>query len=164
MRDHGVDLFEEPCFWQDIEATAEVNRRGGVPVAGGEQDFDAVRWEAIAASHAVSVAQPDVCYCGGLSRSMQIARIAGLAGIPVMPHCSNPSLVMLFGMTLMRVVPNPGPYVEYGIEENAWLQGAFEPALEVVAGAVAFPAGPGWGVTVNESWLRERGYRESRRV
>jgi L-alanine-DL-glutamate epimerase-like enolase superfamily enzyme len=43
----GVAYFEEPCVYWDIDATAEVNAKSRVPVCGGEQDYDLLRWRLI---------------------------------------------------------------------------------------------------------------------
>ena len=162
LRDCAVDYFEEPCFYQSIDETARVNREGAVPVVGGEQDFDYVRWEAIFSRKAVDMGQPNVHYSGGLCRALAIARQGHLHGAKIMPHASNPSLVMLAAMTLMRVIPNAGPLIEYGIEDNSWLEEAFFPALEIVDGAVPFPEGTGWGIEVNPDWLKGKTYQESK--
>jgi L-alanine-DL-glutamate epimerase-like enolase superfamily enzyme len=153
LEEGGVAYFEEPCVYWDIDATAAVNARSRVPVCGGEQDYDLLRWRLIFEKRAVSLAQPDVCYLGGLTRTLEVARMAERHGIDVMPHAANPSMVLLFSMHLMAAIPNPGPYLEYGIEESPWVEGAFSPALEMVDGHVAIPEEPGWGVSMNEEWL-----------
>ena len=159
LEEGGVAYFEEPCVYWDIDATAQVNARSRVPVCGGEQDYDFLRWRLIFEKRAVSLAQPDVCYLGGLSRTLEVARMAERNGLSIMPHAANPSMVLLFSMHLMAAIPNPGPYLEYGIEESPWVVGAFDPPLEMVDGCVAIPSEPGWGVRMSEEWLANTEHR-----
>ena len=98
---------------------AEVTRFLDLPVAGGEQDYDLNQWKRITWMHAVDIAQPDVCYIGGISRCLRAARMAEQAGMPVVPHSANLSLVTVFTMHLLGAIPNAGPHFEYSIEKNA---------------------------------------------
>jgi L-alanine-DL-glutamate epimerase-like enolase superfamily enzyme len=105
---------------------------------------------------AVDVAQPDVCYLGGLTRTLRVAQMAAGAGLPVVPHSANLSLVTVFSLHLMAAIPNAGPYVEFSIEPpsyHPWRRGLFDPGLVVEDGTVAVPAGPGWGVDIRPGWL-----------
>ena len=162
FRDHGVGLFEEPCPFWEIEQTAQVAAALDMPVAGGEQDNDLAQWRRMLAIGAVDLAQPDIGYIGGLGRMLEVAEMAHAAGLPCTPHTANLSLLTVFGLHAMRVLPNPFPFLEYSIEETAWTDGLYEPAPRVVDGAVAVPAGPGWGVEVSEGWLASAAREESR--
>ena len=65
-------------------------------VAGGEQDNDLAQWRRMMRMRAVDIAQPDVCYVGGLTRALRVAALAGAAGMPCTPHSANHSLVLVF--------------------------------------------------------------------
>jgi L-alanine-DL-glutamate epimerase-like enolase superfamily enzyme len=161
LEQHGVCHFEEPCPYWEIEWTAEVARALDVPVAGGEQDCDLAQWRRIISRRAVDIAQPDICYVGGLTRALHVARIAGEAGMPCVPHSANLSLVTVFTLHMMGAIPNAGPYVEFSIENTPWTEGLYTPALQVRDGRVQIPDGPGWGVEVNEEWLANAEYAVS---
>ena len=107
LKDGGVAYFEEPCVYWDIDATAEVNARSEVPVCGGEQDYDLKQWERMTAAHVMDIAQPDVCYIGGITRAMRAAKMAEKAGMPFVPHSANLSLV-----TFSRSLPVGAPGVD----------------------------------------------------
>jgi L-alanine-DL-glutamate epimerase-like enolase superfamily enzyme len=153
LQDLKFGHFEEPCPYWELDWTAEVAKALDVPVAGGEQDCSMYIWRRIIAIHAVDIAQPDVCYLGGISRSMRVAKLAADAGIAVVPHSANLSMVSVFTLHLLGAIPNAGPHMEFSIEPTAWTDGLYEPALKVVDGKVAIPDGPGWGVTINPKWL-----------
>jgi L-alanine-DL-glutamate epimerase-like enolase superfamily enzyme len=164
---YGICHFEEPCPYWDFEQTAEVTaalRPLRIRVAGGEQDCCLSTWRRIVAARAFDVVQPDVCYVGGLSRALRVAEVAEAAGLPCVPHSANLTLVTVFTLHLMTALPNAGPYVEFSIEPATyypWQEGLFSPPLVARDGKVDVPAGPGWGVEIDPSWLTSAEYRVS---
>jgi L-alanine-DL-glutamate epimerase-like enolase superfamily enzyme len=162
LEQHGVVHFEEPCPYWEPEWTAEVTRALDLDVAGGEQDCMLPTWRRMIELRAVDIVQPDVCYVGGFTRALAVAAMAAEAGLPCVPHSANLSLVTVFALHLLAAVPNAGPYLEYsieGLDYYPWQDGLFTPALEVVDGRVAAPAGPGWGVEVSPEWLARAAHR-----
>jgi L-alanine-DL-glutamate epimerase-like enolase superfamily enzyme len=162
LEEQGVCHFEEPCPYWELEWTAAVADALDLDVAGGEQDCLLSQWRRIIDRRAVDVIQPDVCYVGGLTRTLQVAEMGNAAGLVCTPHSANLSMVVVFTLHLMGAIPNAGPYVEFSIEPDdyyPWQVGLFEPALAVRDGAVAIPDGPGWGVQPRADWL-ERATRQ----
>ncbi|MFO1328164.1 MAG: mandelate racemase/muconate lactonizing enzyme family protein [Rubrivivax sp.] len=157
LQDHGVCHFEEPCPYWEMEQTAEVRRALTLDVTGGEQDNYLPAWRHMVAVGAVDVLQPDVCYMGGLVRTLQVVRLAQQAGLPVTPHSANLSLVTLFTMHLLRAIPNAGPYLEFSIEGRdyyPWQEGLYvESPYTVRDGRVTVTDAPGWGVEIAPDWL-----------
>ena len=166
LESEGVVHFEEPCPYWELEWTAAVARALELDVTGGEQDCLLSQWRRIIALRAVDVVQPDVCYLGGLTRTLQVAEMAAAAGLPCTPHSANLSMVTVFTLHLMGAIANAGPYVEFSIEPSEyypWQVGLFEPALAVRDGTVEIPDAPGWGVTPTSEWLA-RATREVSRL
>jgi L-alanine-DL-glutamate epimerase-like enolase superfamily enzyme len=157
LEQHGVSHYEEPCPYWELEWTAEVAAALSVPVAGGEQDNDLAQWRRMIRMDAVDVVQPDLCYVGGFTRALRVARMAEKTGKTVVPHSANLSLVTVFAMHLMAAIPNAGPHFEHTIEWsdaiNAEARALYQPQIEVKAGRVAIPEAPGWGVVIDPSWL-----------
>jgi Zn-dependent alcohol dehydrogenase len=58
------------------EWTAEVAAALDLDVTGGEQDCLLTTWRRMLSLRAVDVAQPDVCYLGGLTRTLRVAQMA----------------------------------------------------------------------------------------
>jgi L-alanine-DL-glutamate epimerase-like enolase superfamily enzyme len=152
-KDNGVALFEEPCPFWEIEQSAQVANALEMPVAGGEQDTNLAQWRRIFAIGAVDVAQPDIGYIGGLSQMLRVAEMAKAHGKRCTPHTANLSMLTVFGLHAMRIVPNGFGFLEFSIENTPWTDGLYDPAPKVVDGAVAVPEGPGWGVTIRKDWL-----------
>ena len=159
LEDNGVRHFEEPCPYWELDQTRQVTDALDLDVTGGEQDCDLTIWRRMVDMRAVDVVQPDVCYLGGLTRTLRVAKMAADAGLPCTPHCANLSMVTLFTMHLMGAIPNAGSYVEFSIEGPdyyPWQDGLFRQSPFAIAdGKVTIPDGPGWGVEIDPGWLAE---------
>ena len=159
LDDHGIAHFEEPCPYWAFEWTAEVTealKPLDIEVAGGEQDCDLAQWRRMINASTFDIVQPDVCYLGGIDRTLRVARLAQDAGLPCTPHAANLSLVTVFTLHLMGAIANAGPYVEFsieGLDYYPWQEGIYSPALVAHEGKVQIPDGPGWGVEINQDWL-----------
>lgn len=157
LQDHGVCHFEEPCPYWELEQTRQVREALALDVTGGEQDNYLPVWRHMIEMRAVDVVQPDVCYVGGIARTMRVAQMAQAAGIPCTPHSANLSLVTLFTMHLLAAIPNAGPYLEFSIEGRdyyPWQEDFFvESPYTVRDGHVTVPDAPGWGVEIHPAWL-----------
>jgi L-alanine-DL-glutamate epimerase-like enolase superfamily enzyme len=157
LQDHGVRHFEEPCPYWELEQTKQVTDALELDVTGGEQDCDLTVWRRMIEMRAVDVAQPDICYLGGLTRTLRVAKMANEAGLPCTPHCANLSLVTMFTMHLMGAIPNAGAYVEFSIEGPdyyPWQEGLFHQSPYAIAdGKATIPDSPGWGVEIAPDWL-----------
>jgi L-alanine-DL-glutamate epimerase-like enolase superfamily enzyme len=165
MEDSGVSHFEEPCLYWELDQTRQVREALDLDVTGGEQDCWIPTWRHMIEMRAVDIIQPDVCYLGGIARTLQIARMGADAGLPCTPHSANLSMVTLFTMHLLGAIPNAGKYLEFSIEGAdyyPWQYGLFEKSpYDVVEGTLAIPSEPGWGVKIAPSWLERSKYQIS---
>ncbi len=83
------DLYwlEEPIFPpEDFTALAELRRRGGIPLAAGENACTAFQFRQMFAAGAVSFAQPSVTKVGGITEFLQGAALAEADCVALMPH------------------------------------------------------------------------------
>lgn len=165
LEDEGVEHFEEPCPYWDLDETKKVTDALSIDVTGGEQDCDLAVWRRMAEMRAVNIAQPDIMYIGGLTRFLRAADMAAAAGMPCTPHCANLSLVTVCTMHALGALPNAGKYLEFSIEGPEyypWQKGLFmgDP-FRITEGRAHIPEGPGWGVEINPAWLESAVYAES---
>jgi len=113
----------------------------------------------------VDIVQPDICYLGGISRTLQVAQIAQKANLPCTPHCANLSMVTLFTMHLLRAIPNAGKYLEFSIEGEdyyPWQTDLFvNSPFAIEDGKATVTDAPGWGVEINPQWLERSAYQIS---
>ncbi len=165
LEDNNYGHFEEPCPYWEFEQTRQVADALDIDVSGGEQDCDIPTWRHMIEMNAVDVIQPDVCYLGGLTRTLRVAKMGELAGLPCTPHCANLSMVTLFTMHLLRAIPNAGKYLEFSIEGAdyyPWQEDLFvESPYDIVDGKATIPDAPGWGVEISPVWLDKASYQIS---
>lgn len=165
LQAHRISHFEEPCPYWELEQTRQVREALAIDVCGGEQDNYLPLWRHMIEMKAVDIVQPDVCYMGGLARTLRVARMAHGAGLPCTPHSANLSMVTLFTMHLLAAIPNAGKYLELSIEGPdyyPWQEGLFvESPYTVRDGKVTVPSAPGWGVEIAPDWLAQSQYQQS---
>jgi L-alanine-DL-glutamate epimerase-like enolase superfamily enzyme len=163
LEDYGVCHFEEPCPYWEYEWTREVAQALDLDVTGGEQDNALALWKNVIDHRMVDIIQPDICYMGGLSRTLEVAKMGAEAGLTCTPHSANLSMVTVFTLHMMGAIPNAGPYVEFSIEDELnyypWQKGLFREPLVARDGKVQIPEGPGWGIEINQGWLDAADYQ-----
>ena len=158
LEDHGICHFEEPCPYWEYEWTKQVTDALSIDVTGGEQDNNLALWKYMIDNDTVDVLQPDICYMGGIERTLRVVKMAADAGKIITPHAANLSLVTIFTLHLMGAIENAGPYVEFSIEGAdyyPWQYGVYEAFPVARDGKVQIPEGPGWGVEISSSWLEK---------
>lgn len=165
LEDNGISHFEEPCPYWEFEQTKQVTDALDIDVTGGEQDCMLANWKTMIKDRVVDVLQPDVCYLGGMERTLRVVRMAAAAGLPVTPHCANLSMVTLFTMHLLRAIPNAGKYLELsieGLDYYPWQDGLFvNDPFDIKDGRATVTDAPGWGVEVDPDWLARSTYHVS---
>ncbi|MBS36814.1 MAG: mandelate racemase [Thiotrichales bacterium] len=165
LEDNGVSHFEEPCPYWELEQTKQVTDALDIDVTGGEQDCSLPTWRRMVDLRAVNIIQPDVCYLGGMVRTLRVAEMGHQAGLPCTPHCANLSMVTLFTMHLLRAIPNAGKYLEFSIEGAdyyPWQEGLFvHSPFEIIDGRATVTDAPGWGVEIRQDWLDRSSYQSS---
>jgi L-alanine-DL-glutamate epimerase-like enolase superfamily enzyme len=165
LESEGIDHFEEPCPYWEFEQTKEVADALDIDVTGGEQDCEFTAWKQMIDMRAVDIIQPDVMYLGGMTRTMEVARMGEKAGLACTPHSANLSLVTMCTMHLLGAIPNAGKYLEFSIEGDdyyPWQDGLFlgDP-YRIEDGKATIPDAPGWGVQINPAWLEKSKHQVS---
>lgn len=153
LQDHNVAFFEEPCEWEDYQATRKVAAALDIPIAGGEQDSSLYRFEEMIRDNVIDIVQPDMTYNGGLHRAIRVAEMAAAKKMPITPHsparAGNEPYILHFA----AATPNIGPFIEFNAapqKSPGWLKPAFEPQ----DGKLTLPQGPGWGLEIAEDFLK----------
>jgi len=164
LQEYGICHFEEPCPYWEYEWTKQVTDALALDVTGGEQDNNLALWKYMIDNDTVDIYQPDVCYMGGIERTMRVVKMAQQAGKTITPHTANLSLVTIFTLHLMGAIENAGPYVEFAIEGPdyyPWQYDIYRDFPVAKDGKVQVPQEPGWGVEINPDWLERSNYQAS---
>lgn len=154
MERHQYGFYEEPCQFDRLEDTKAVADALEIPVAGGEQEFSESRFRWTIAHRGVDVVQPDLHYYGGFIRSMRVARMAHAAGLECTPHLSGSGLGYVDLAHFVSCIPNPAAFHEF--KGNAEIPVTSpSSSLKCDGGMLQAPNGPGFGVEIDPSFLRD---------
>jgi len=72
----GLLFAEEPLPYEDIAGYAQLRQRTSTPIAGGEMLAGLHEFEAFLAAGALDIVQPDVSFCGGITTTWEVMRLA----------------------------------------------------------------------------------------
>lgn len=147
----GRPMFvEEVLPPGDLRGLAEVAARTHVPLATGERLIEIDEFAALFASRAVSIAQPDICHCGGLWEAKKIAAMAEAAGIGLAPH--NP-LGPIAGVAALHFAVSTANHViqEEMVGAVPWYFEVVQGPIRMVDGFWQVPTAPGLGIEVDEA-------------
>ncbi len=146
----GRPMFvEEPLPPGETAALAAVAARSPVPLATGERLVDRAEFDELFRLRAVSIAQPDICHCGGLLEAKKIAAMAEAASIGVAPH--NPLGPIAGVAALHFAVSTPNHVIqEEMVGAVPWYFDVVRGPIRMVDGAWQVPQAPGLGIEVDE--------------
>jgi L-alanine-DL-glutamate epimerase-like enolase superfamily enzyme len=154
MEEYDYGFYEEPCQFDHLEDTKAVADALKIPVAGGEQEFSEYRFRWTIANRGLDIVQPDLHYHGGFIRSMRVARMAHAAGLLCTPHMSGSGLGYLDAAIFASCIPNPVPFTEFKGDTDIPVS-SDSSSLKCENGVVKVPTGPGFGFTVDPTFVRE---------
>jgi L-alanine-DL-glutamate epimerase-like enolase superfamily enzyme len=144
--------YEEPCPFDNFDATRKVTEALSIPIALGEQESSHWRFQWMIRTHVSDIVQTDLYYYGGLIRSLRVARMGEAAGMPSVPHLSG-GFGFVYSLHFASCAGKIGPWQEYkkGLETyGKW----FSPALRIVDGAITIPQTPGVGLAAPKEILK----------
>jgi L-alanine-DL-glutamate epimerase-like enolase superfamily enzyme len=152
LEDINAVYFEEPCPFDDFDATKKVTDALRIPVALGEQESSHARFHWCIRERVADIIQPDLFYYGGLIRSIRVARMAAVRDLPTTVHLSG-GFGFVYSLHFAACTPNIGTWQEYkqGVETyGQW----FNPPLRINDGALTIPQGPGVGIVEPKELLK----------
>jgi L-alanine-DL-glutamate epimerase-like enolase superfamily enzyme len=144
LEDINAVFFEEPCPFDNFEATKKVADALKIPIALGEQESSHWRYQAQIRDHVADIVQPDLYYYGGLIRSIRVARMAELSDMPTTPHLSG-GFGFVYSLHFASCVSKIGAWQEYKQGVKTYGQW-FNPPLAINDGSLTVPQGPGVGI------------------
>lgn len=86
---HDVRLFEEPVPADDTGGLAAVRAASPIPIATGEQEYEAAGLRRLAEVGAAEVLQPDILRIGGVTGWRRAAVVAADNGLQLMSHAAQ---------------------------------------------------------------------------
>ncbi|MCK1754153.1 mandelate racemase/muconate lactonizing enzyme family protein [Bradyrhizobium sp. 137] len=158
---HDIGWFEEPVPPEDLAGYRAVKAAISIPIAGGECEFTRFGFRNMFVSHALDIAQPDICAAGGLSECKKIADMAEAFGVRYNPHVWGTAIAIAASLHLLAVLPphtrsSPiplGPLLELDRTENPLRQAIVTEPIEHTRGIVPVPNAPGLGIEIDRKAL-----------
>ena len=156
----GLLFIEEPILSENPEGLLQLANLVSTPIAVGERLYSRWDFKPFLASGAVDIIQPDLSHAGGLTECRKIAAMAESYDVAVAPHCPLGPLAL--GACLQLAACSPNVIIQemsLGIHYNEGhdlLYFCSNPeVLTPVDGHLPIPQGPGLGVEIDESAVRE---------
>jgi len=83
---YGGRWYEEPCFGDDVEGYAAVEKAVSAPTSGVESHGTFQEFQVLIDAQGVNIAQPDSTFIGGTNAFFRVAEYARNHGIACVPH------------------------------------------------------------------------------
>lgn len=149
LADAGVAWVEEPLWYDDVAAHAELAKVGNPAVAIGEQLYNVYEFSNFMRAGAVHVVQPDVTRLCGVSEWCAVTDAALAAGLSVVAHAGDMGQVHVHTSYAYREVR----WFEY----IPWIRRCFVEPMTAREGLVDLPQLPGAGTTLRKDAVERFG-------
>ncbi|WP_425234610.1 mandelate racemase/muconate lactonizing enzyme family protein [Ulvibacterium sp.] len=147
LEDYGVEILEEPCYWQDYKSNAAVKKElTTMKLAGGEQDSSYHQFKAICEDNVYDILQPDVYYNGGIVRALKIAHMANTLKKGFAPHSPKADPLFAPFSQLATVAPVLTGFQEYPLKGSEKQKSWFGPKIIPDKGVLPLLKGNGMGI------------------
>lgn len=122
-------------------------------IALGEHLYNGFEFKDLLSNVGVSIWQPDIGRCGGITEAIRIIGLAKLFGKTVIPHGHN-----LYPAVHLAVANNQSllPYLEYHTTLEPLRQCFYLNPIEPVNGLISAPKSYGMGVDLDEKRIQQR--------
>lgn len=162
-------FYEEPMRPENIEAWGRLKAQLSVPLATGESLYSRFEFNRLLECAGADIIQPDICAVGGLLEMRKIAAIAEAHYVSVAPHNPMGPLATAVNLHFCAAQPN-FKILEYRLPTGAAYhsdgmasaadKAAYvkDPYLPVDGYLELRPDRPGWGVEIDEDYLKTDRY------
>ncbi len=148
--------LEEPLNADDWEGYRLLTSRSPIPIAAGEEETTRYGFRDLMERGGVSIIQPDLSRCGGITEGWKLAFLAELYGRRIVPHAFSTGVLLATSLQFLAALPESrAPFLEFPQEPSPLFSELTDPAPSLQSdGTVLVPNGPGLGVELREDVLR----------
>jgi L-alanine-DL-glutamate epimerase-like enolase superfamily enzyme len=151
--------IEEPLYPDDLEGYRKLSEAVNIRIACGENASTIYGFKQLIDIAGVSILQPDITRCGGITQARKIAALAAANHLTVVPHAWSSGIVIAASLHIIASIPN-SCLLEYLIWENPIRKEMLVEDILVKDGYAAIPEGPGLGIEINDQAIEK--YRSDR--
>ncbi len=156
LEDYDPMFYEELVVPEKNHTLPEIASHTTIPIATGERMFTRWDFRSILEDGVVDVVQPDVAHAGGITETRKIATMADTYDVAVAPHSPLTAVALAACVQIDACTPNA--IIQEQIIHNEGVPNYLED-MSVFdhddEGYIDLPDGPGLGITVDESSVRE---------
>jgi galactonate dehydratase len=161
LDEFGPMFIEEPVLAEQWDVFREVKQHSTTPLASGERLYSRWDFEGLLSDGSVDVIQPNPSHAGGITETRKIANVAETRDISAAFHCPLGPIALASCVHLDLAVPNAivqGQDLDvHAPEGNPMLSYLSDPnAFRFEDGYIHPPEGPGLGLDIDESTVRNR--------
>jgi D-galactarolactone cycloisomerase len=149
-----IGWLEEPFPAHDHHLYTQARSYGRTPLAAGENHYTRFEFSRVLEDRVITIWQPDLSKCGGITEALRIAAMASAFKIPVNPHSSMTGVNQAASIHFLAAIENGG-YFEADVSRNNLFRDVLgsEPWRISRDGTVLPLDAPGIGVEVDEGFL-----------
>ena len=157
LTDARAGWLEEPFppYADRSWRAAAVAAATALPLAAGENCYTRYDFQRLIDAGSVSVLQPDLSRCGGVTEALRIAALASAAGLPVCTHGCHTGLNFAASVHFLASIDNALYFEADGSTDNPLRTVACSASYELAADGTVSPLeDPGLGVQLDEDFIR----------
>ncbi len=161
LEPYGLYWFEEPCWPENVDGLAEVQQAVSTPIATGERLISQHGFRDLLERRAVSILQPDITHCGGLSEVRRIAAMAEPYRVGLAPH--NPQGPVSTAASIELGFATPSYLICESVHNDVPWRGDVvqeEIAIEREGRLVRPSTKPGLGIEINEEEVKKHPFEQ----
>ena len=161
LEPYGLYFFEEPCWPETMDDIALIQRAVKTPIASGERLIGVHAFREMLEKRAVSVIQPDITHCGGLSEVRRIAALAEAYRVSIAPH--NPQGPVSTAASIEFGFSTPSYIICESVHNDVpWRADVVSEGFTVQEkGRIVFPnQRPGLGIEIDEDEVKKHPFQQ----
>lgn len=156
LEPYGLYFLEEPCWPEVMDDLAHIQKSVSTPIASGERLTGIYAFRDLLEKRAVSIIQPDITHCGGLSEVRRIAAMAEAYRVGIAPH--NPQGPVSTAASIEFGFSSPSYLICESVHADVpWRDEVVSEGFEVEPkGRIVKPNNrPGLGIEINEEVVKK---------
>ncbi|MBD3674922.1 MAG: D-galactonate dehydratase [Planctomycetaceae bacterium] len=161
LEPYGLYFLEEPCWPENPESLAAINRAVSTPIATGERLTHLAAFRDLFAVRGCEVCQLDLTHCGGFTEARRIAALADAHRISLAPH--NPQGPVSTAASLEFGFAQPSYVICESVHNDVpWRDDVVSEGFEVdpTRRIVTPNTRPGLGIEINEAEVKKHPFEQ----
>jgi L-alanine-DL-glutamate epimerase-like enolase superfamily enzyme len=165
LEEHGVYWMEEPLHRGDYAGIAELRKRVGIRIAGGEMTREPYEFRELLERGCFDVFQPDAVCSQGITGLAKLAFEVQKAGKIFTPHTWGNGIGVMANLHLTAGTVG-APFIEFPFDPPEWSTARRDYILNETIeadgdGWIHLSDEPGLGITLNEDVLKQTASRQA---